>query len=426
MRTYFFKFKSNSVMSTKAEELSAQKSAECIICCDEIAEAELVECKRCCSLYHIDCLREAYLCKSNSVQFGKCPYCTNALPIKLRLEFVGGINVWLTRAYAVLLKESDKQTNYKHEYRIDRVPNTFSLISKIADSRAYVEKLSSNTKADIDFKFYFERKHVAIAAVLRIMKAVDFESINHSQLRAIGYELIKARDYEITKIDIRETDAGPLRPLFMCNKHSDNNLFSLVDETGFCRLCQQRYCIRCHEMLTPNHVCDAENRRRATIQNSKILCPMCGSHIAGNWQSFYCKVCSARWLIEKYDEYYIRRQPIQLNDLKDYEIEALYSLIENVTSTDARTVIYEIRIRLTDERHLKILKFLTIAYSAITNFTIHKTIEIGTMRARETAKFAYIHSKAKDIIEALKIDKFEALVEEIEEELKTLDELFKV
>lgn len=411
MRSYFF------------IQASMSSINECGICWESVSAVDCILCRRCNTKFHIGCLREAYLTKMNYVQYSKCPYCTNALPIKLRLEFGGGVKAWLEVQYNRLVLEAQEQTDYRDVYRASKIQSTIRIIH---DHPTLFQKYLKNENADE--QFLLELAEPAYTTVVKVTKNVNLKTLTHTQLRHIGAELIKTKDYQPTIIEIRETDVGPLKPLFKCNKHTLDCPAAVIDETGFCKLCDKRYCIRCHEQLedsVANHVCNIELRRRATIQNRKALCLICGSFIdTSDWHSYYCKCCASRWLIEKHaDSYYIRREPIRSSDLEEYETEVLYSLLGQVTPSDSRLVIRELKLRLQDERYTKILKYLAIAYSTITNYTIFETLKLGTIAARETARFIYLHSKAKDMITALRTDRIKDMIEEIEEELKLIEEM---
>ena len=86
----------SNLKSIETGECRKSENAECIICAENGAT---IVCPRCSNSFHLQCLRMTYQTKSKHILNGRCPYCTNALPINLRVQLENiGINQWLKEA----------------------------------------------------------------------------------------------------------------------------------------------------------------------------------------------------------------------------------------------------------------------------------------------------------------------------------------
>lgn len=205
----------------EAIDMSLNKDV-CLICMNEGAD---VRCKHCNNQFHLSCLYIAYQAKSKHIYNGRCPYCTNALPIYLRIQLHDkSINTWLREA----VDEDDRVM--RRLISIDRA----SLASILCDkrTRAYLYNRASNdelaeyAEADKCKRRYIEYTKPLVAAIYKV-NTIE----NKNKEACLMNELLKISETVVIDID----DKPSMLELQKCPICESN----LRDDE--CRECHKRW-----------------------------------------------------------------------------------------------------------------------------------------------------------------------------------------
>ena len=258
--------------------MAAQPENECLICAEGFHDDEIV-CRYCSNSFHCHCLYMAYMSRKKEALNGRCPYCTRALPIAMRIHLSDkDINAWLMtavkksddcyaftkrREYSRILCDPDLRysfTTWKDD-RLSAIPirkETFDFYSQLCDQ----EKTSSGsfeqfTKAA---KLLIETDDKLLVAFYRAFEGVVPDTMTNEDCRRLMREYLKlALNESTTDVNvIREIEANTCP---QCKGRM---------EGYFCKHCIRAYKLRTISFIAPdgeptNHQATIAMRDDATI-----------------------------------------------------------------------------------------------------------------------------------------------------------------
>lgn len=406
-------------MSLVVETAEQSTKNECLICMNEGAN---VICKHCNNSFHLHCLYISYQSKSKHIYNGRCPYCTNALPICHRIHLSGeSINTWLKN---VIIEDDEIM-------RCKRSINRALIASVFCDARLRDRTLRACSKLDYDDYIdalaskdenrllYLEHTKSLVVAIYRVFKTFK-NSFDRSYDADIMRELLKLSERLVIEID---------EPLIIPSLDLDNDDIERSNK---------------EEIETSNLSCSpALTSATPTV----LSCPNCSIEFenTSNSKLLNCKHCNTTWSLFEYQTYrfLMRVDRTDFSNTTKDEVFELYESSSELTYTELSSFIESefkklsnSKIDRVDIERLKTLireAIVPLAYSTL-ELTPNAVIFSPLKRKRDIARHAYLIENQYRLLQTLKatmypettvIKLFELkpTLDEIEAELELVDEL---
>lgn len=221
---------------------------ECDICCEEIPTNDEVKCRHCSHAYHWTCLYQTYQTQRHDILNGRCPYCTQALPIAMRIHLSDkDINAWLMttierddavyaftdrRTLARTLCDSSTRANMT-SWKFDKPScvnvrlETFEFYAMLSEDKKYPEFATAA-------KSIIESEDKLLVAFYRVFGRNVPEVMNNEECRRLMEEYLKL-------VLVRSScDESVIRNV-------ENNICPKCDQpldNGFCKNCLHTYNLR--------------------------------------------------------------------------------------------------------------------------------------------------------------------------------------
>ena len=406
-------------MSLVVETVEQSTKNECLICMNEGAN---VICKHCNNSFHLHCLYISYQSKSKHIYNGRCPYCTNALPICHRIHLSGeSINTWLKN---VIIEDDEIM-------RCKRSLNRALIASVFCDARLRDRTLRACSKLDYDDYIdalaskdenrllYLEHTKSLVVAIYRVFKTFK-NSFDRSYDADIMRELLKLSEGLVIEID---------EPLIIPSLDLDDDDIEHSNK---------------EEIETSNlSFSPALTSATPTV----LSCPNCSIEFenTSNSKLLNCKHCNTSWSSFKYQTYrfLMRVDRTDFSNATKDEVFELYESSSELTYTELSSFIESefkklsnSKIDRVDIERLKTLireAIVPLAYSTL-ELTPNAVIFSPLKRKRAIARHAYLTENQYRLLQTLKatmypettvIKLFELkpTLDEIEAELELVDEL---
>lgn len=433
-------------MSLVVETVEQSTKNECLICMNEGAN---VICKHCNNSFHLHCLYISYQSKSKHIYNGRCPYCTNALPICHRIHLSGeSINTWLKN----VIIEDDEIMRCKRSINRALIASVFCDVrlrdrtlracSKL-DYDEYIDALASK---DENRLLYLEHTKSLVVAIYRVFKTFK-NSFDRSYDADIMRELLKLSERLVIEIDEPliipsldldddDIERSNKEEIETSNLSCSPALTSAMSASSSCSL-----------RSLPGNELPSCSPPLTSAMSASSSCPNCLIEFenTSNSKLLNCKHCNTTWSSFEYQTYrfLMRVDRTDFSNATKDEVFELYESSSELTYTELSSFIESEFKKLSNSKidRVDIERLKTLIKEAIVPLA-YRTLELTPnavifsplKRKRDIARHAYLIENQYRLLQTLKatmypettvIKLFELkpTLDEIEAELELVDEL---